>query len=212
MSWLTRFLTAHRDPAHPARLAVEELAPRDVPAVAWAVEGDVLHFIGTDGDDYVRVVKLAGGGLGMYAATDATSPVPLSGTAAVASIRFDGLAGNDTFVNGTALPSLAYGGDGRDHLVGGAGRDVFWGGSGNDTLEGKGGGDELRGEGGDDLIRGGAGGDQLYGEDGNDKIYGGDGDDYIDGGAGTDTIDPGAGRDAVVSDPLNPDQQIGGKG
>jgi hypothetical protein len=55
---------------------------------------------------------------------------------AVKEIVFSGGAGNDLFVNSSAIRSLAYGGTGNDTLVGGSASDTLCGGAGNDVLAG----------------------------------------------------------------------------
>lgn len=82
--------------------------------------------------------------------------------AGVRRIEFRGGAGNDAFVNETALASTLDGGAGRDTLRGGAAADVLLGGAGNDILHGGG---------GDDFLVGGPGRvarNLLVGEDGID--------------------------------------------
>lgn len=74
-------------------------------------------------------------------------------------ITFDGGPLNDSFINNTDLPSVAYGDAGIDFFKGGSGPDVFYGGADNDNLAGNG---------GDDMLDGGAGFDTLSGGDGTD--------------------------------------------
>jgi hypothetical protein len=75
---------------------------------------------------------------------------PVESFAAVKEIVFEGGAGNDTFINNTAIPSTAYGRDGNDTLYGGDGNDKLFGGNGNDSLFGGKGADELYGGAGAD--------------------------------------------------------------
>lgn len=70
--------------------------------------------------------------------------------AAVSSIRFNGRAGNDKFVNNVVLPATAFGGSGDDYLEGTSAVDTFFGDEGNDTLVGFGGKDSLDGGNGSD--------------------------------------------------------------
>ena len=73
----------------------------------------------------------------------------------VRDIVFTGLAGDDVFVNGTAIRSTLSGGQGRDRLVGGSGADRIFGNRGNDDLSGGLGADLLDGGlgGGDRVTR-----------------------------------------------------------
>lgn len=94
------------------------------------------------------------------------------------SIFFDGQDGNDRFTNRTSMPSVAYGGKGRDRLTGGSGQDKLYGQEGHDRL---------RGRGDNDILRGGKGNDRVFGGGGNDFLDGGPGrDDLLKGGAGID--------------------------
>jgi hypothetical protein len=84
----------------------------------------------------------------------------------VSALIFDAGGGNDTLLNQTRLPAVAYGGGGIDFLDG----------EGNDTLNG------------------GPGNDRLFGQGGNDKLIGGPGNDKAYGGAGKDIVDCGPGK------------------
>lgn len=100
----------------------------------------------------------------------------------VFSMKFRGLAGDDSFFNDTALPAIAEGGAGNDQLYGnyGTGPNTFFGGPG------------------DDLLWGGPASDSLNGEDGMDILIGGDGDDWLSGGAGqNNSLDGGTGMNTV---------------
>jgi Ca2+-binding RTX toxin-like protein len=129
----------------------------------------------------------------------------------VNQIFFAGLAGNDEFVNQTAIASLAHGDTGNDSLIGGALSDQLFGDDGNDTV---------RGGAGNDTVRGGDGNDQLFGDLGNDQLFGDDGNDGIRGGAGNDTAKGGLGDDNLFGDDGNDvllgedgrDDLIGGNG
>jgi Ca2+-binding RTX toxin-like protein len=74
----------------------------------------------------------------------------------VRNINFFGLAGNDFFVNNTAIRSTALGGSGDDVLHGGGGADRLIGDDGNDKLFGRGGKDVLEGRNGNDFLDTGA--------------------------------------------------------
>jgi Ca2+-binding RTX toxin-like protein len=88
----------------------------------------------------------------------------------VKEIIFNGGAGDDRFVNNTAIMSIAFGEQGNDTLIGGSATDYLYGGDGNDVLMGRG---------GDDYLFGGAGNDQLSGGAGNDQLFGGTGADLL---------------------------------
>ena len=115
----------------------------------------------------------------------------------VALILFDGLGGDDLFVNETSKPSRAHGGSGDDTLVGGSAGDTLDGEGGEDSIRGEGGSDVLRGGSDADILFGGDGDDVLLGEGGNDVLYGRDGDDTINGGAGEDDYGLDEGRDEL---------------
>jgi Ca2+-binding RTX toxin-like protein len=106
----------------------------------------------------------------------------------VKSIAFSGLAGDDTFINNTAIGSTASGGTGNDSLRGGSGKDTLIGGAGDDKLQGNKGDDTLQGALGNDTAIGGAGIDTLFGGVGDDSLDGGIGDDVVNGGDGADSL------------------------
>ncbi len=137
---------------------------------------------GSLGNDFIRVLTVAGGG---YSLLDLY----------VAPFVVEGGGGNDTI----------YGGGGDDTLIGGGGRDLMIGGAGEDVVSGGLGGDKLGGatfdpvisetipggdsSGADYVIRGVRDDDQLFGGGGRDHFDGGGGNDMFSGGAGVDTID-----------------------
>ena len=129
----------------------------------------------------------------------------------VKSIAFSGLAGDDTFINNTAIGSTASGGTGNDSLRGGSGKDTLIGGAGDDKLQGNKGDDTLQGALGNDTAIGGAGIDTLFGGVGDDSLDGGIGDDRLSGGAGDDWLVGGAGNDSASGDDGN-DVAHGGVG
>ena len=69
-------------------------------------------------------------------------------------VWFEGLAGDDTFDNGTTLRTYAHGGNGNDTLRGGSNVNYLYGDDGNDRLVG------------------GVFVDHLSGNDGDDRLYG----------------------------------------
>lgn len=68
----------------------------------------------------------------------------------VDQIVFYGHEGHDSFRNDSFVESIAFGGDGNDHLVGGVLADRLYGGDGHDTLEGRQNSDVLNGGNGND--------------------------------------------------------------
>ena len=90
----------------------------------------------------------------------------------VEQLIFIGFGGDDTFDNGTAIPSRLIGGDGNDTLSGGSGEDIINGGRGDDELRGRGSSDRIVGHTGADMIFGDAGDDLLLGGSGLNEIYG----------------------------------------
>lgn len=165
----------------PRRLAIESLADRALPSVSpiHLGAGGVLAIHGTPGNDTATV------------STDASNPnqldVSFNGTTQtfdltkvkVRRIVFLGGAGDDSFTNSTAIPSVANGGKGNDSLTGGLGNDILIGGAGNDMLDG------------------GTGNDKLLGGAGNDSLDGGTGNNVLDGGAGTNSINGGPGKNLI---------------
>jgi Ca2+-binding RTX toxin-like protein len=177
-------------------LRVESLEGRIVltAGIGYDATTRVLTLTGSEGND-VAEVRQQGRTLLVSLSTGVET---LSGTyraSAVKQIVFNGLGGNDSFVNLTGIRCRADGGAGEDVLRGGRATDELLGGSENDQLFGNGGNDSLDGGDGDDTayggpgndrVRGGLGGDHLLGDAGNDDLSGGGDDDLIDGGAGND--------------------------
>lgn len=193
-------------------LRVESLEGRIVltAGIGYDATSRVLTITGSESND-VAEVRQQGRTLLVSLNTGAET---LSGTyraSAVKQIVFNGLGGNDSFVNLTGIRCRADGGAGEDVLRGGRAADELLGGSESDQLFGNGGNDSLDGGDGDDTasggpgndrVRGGLGADHLFGEDGNDDLAGGGDDDSIDGGRGNDV---GRGDDGL-------DQLLGGLG
>jgi Ca2+-binding RTX toxin-like protein len=158
------------------RPVVEGLEAREVPAsISYPDANGVITIVGSSGIDAVSVKYDATGTKVVVTASWGGSVT--TSKAAVKSVVFFGLAGNDWFTNSTAVPTFAYGGPGNDHLTGGSGKDSLYGGSGNDVLSGASGNDKLYGESGTDTLYGGAGGDYLEGGSDFevDTLWGGDG-------------------------------------
>ncbi|NCY01556.1 MAG: calcium-binding protein [Planctomycetia bacterium] len=168
--------------------------------ISFDARSRVLTIEGTDQDDVVTVTVRQSRQGPLVVATLQTSErtssrsVPAS---SVARIDFVALAGDDSFMNLTGVPSVVDGGSGDDRLVGGAGRDRLVGGAGKDWLEGRGGNDVLIGGDDDDRLEGGAGADSLDAGDGMDALLGGAGADTMLGGGGDDLMDGGSGNDLM---------------
>lgn len=128
-----------------------------------AVVDNVLHVVGTDGNDTIVINPQ-----GKQGTSNTTVGVKLSGVSlgkfsGVNSIVVSGLAGNDNIqiAGGIKVSTELHGGDDNDRLKGGAGRNL------------------LLGEDGDDYLIGGRNSDLLIGGDGIDRIVGGPGDDIL---------------------------------
>jgi Ca2+-binding RTX toxin-like protein len=174
------------------RPSLEVLEKRDLMAGGFLMGLDgTLEIRGTDVDDHV-LVFVDGHGTASTADDQVVARMTHLGhtdewrgnVSQVHRLLFKGHKGNDSFLNGTSLPSTAYGHDGNDFLVGGSAVD------------------ELRGGDGDDRLVGGEGNDKLYGGDGRDNLSGEGGNDYLDGGYDDNTPDVlrgGAGFDTFVT-------------
>jgi hypothetical protein len=148
-----------------ARLELESLEDRSLLAASTSLTAaGVLQINGTYRADTARVYPQGTQVLVQSSSAGDVSPVTTRWDAAkVRSILFNGGAGNDSFVNDTALPCTANGGDGNDTLTGGGGDDRLFGDAGNDRLTGRAGNDTLYGGLGADTLDGGLGADALYG-------------------------------------------------
>jgi Ca2+-binding RTX toxin-like protein len=193
--------------------------------VIVTVSNGILSVIGTPADDVVQVSNPDPATVRVAVGTGRNTVNYNFPATAVNRIVFEGLDGNDSFVNLTAIDSVQDGGGGNDALQSGGGNDVLLGREGNDTLTDTGGNNTLDGGDGDDILQSGSGNDVLLGRGGNDiltdtggrnTLDGGDGqdniwgfgNDVIFGGAGDDTIysivgtsflDGGAGNDRVIT-------------
>ncbi len=170
------------------RLNLETLGERITPAAGVFLKGSQLLIEGTAGNDVARVSVS-----GKDISVEFNGVVKTFSKAR--SILFHGGNGNDTFVNNTALPSRAEGGNGNDDLTGGSAADALFGGTGDDRLTGQSGNDQLLGEAGNDRLSGGVGNDSLSGGTGSDDLAGDDGNDSLSGDAGDDRLVGGACRD-----------------
>lgn len=198
------------------QLQVEDLAARNLPSASPVMlTGHEIMIRGTKADDHVQVNVANNQVVVNFNGKNFTF-----NQAAVAKVSFDGKDGNDDFTNNTAIPSIAQGGKGNDHLVGGSAHDVLLGGDGSDTLSGGAGDDSLDGgngadvedgDDGDDTVVGGNGNDDLNGDAGDDSISGNAGADVMRGGTGNDRLNGGAGNDHLIGG-LGADQLTGGSG
>lgn len=116
--------------------------------------GGILYLMG-DGNDNTTVVESSRNEV-TVTADGQVFTFPRSQVKMLAGI---GGAGNDRFVNNTAIDSVYYGLSGDDTLIGGTGSDLLKGGQGNDTLLGRGGADDLSGDDGSDILSPGGGRD-----------------------------------------------------
>jgi Ca2+-binding RTX toxin-like protein len=198
-----------------ARLGLEALDDRCVPACTVTLVGGVLDIEGTAAGDAARVYEFGGHVIVEHqsAGDPNVSRSVWNGGPGVRGIRFRGFAGDDCFQNDTALPSEAHGGAGNDTLTGGRAADDLYGGHGDDFLSGGDGEDYLYGAEGSDTLLGGGHADILKGGDGDDTLKGGDGDDYLHGGAGADVLSGGRGDDGLRGgDDGEPDSLWGDEG
>ena len=170
-----RLFTSSRKPtrrSRNARIGVESLGDRVVPAVTASLSAGVLTLTSDAANDQVNVKP----------GTTAGQVEVLSGQASlgtfssVSRMEFYGNAGNDYFRNLTSLACKAWGGDGNDVLIGGGGNDVLWAGNGDDWLDGRDGDDSLYGQGGNDSLIGGKGSDTLSDQYGTNELF----DDALD--------------------------------
>jgi Ca2+-binding RTX toxin-like protein len=153
-----------------ARLNVERLEDRQVPAGAILLSSGVVTIDGTSGADVAHVVQH-----GNRIVIDLTTP---DGAAVVRTFKrgqvrrviFQGGDGNDTFINRSTVKATAVGGVGSDFFVAGKSGDILIGGSG------------------DNMLIGGSGHDRLVGGPSADVIIAGKGRAVITGGGGNDTI------------------------
>lgn len=190
-----------------AHLFLDRLEARTTPTAV--LNGNVLEITGTTGNDHVLVTRV--GANIRVRENGTTTSFAASG---VASILFNGDAGNDRFVSLVNLPTTANGDAGNDFLSTGAAADTLNGGADNDILHGGLGGDTMNGDDGNDTLvagldrqvntlTGGLGRDTLIGSLGNDVLNAGTGpngetdtdSNWVFGNFGNDTINGGNGND-----------------
>jgi Ca2+-binding RTX toxin-like protein len=143
------------------QLGVHQLGCRDVPAtISFPDANGVITIWGTGGNDHVSVTLDSTGN--KIVVSDGDGSVTAS-KASVKKVVFYGYGGNDWFNNVTTVPTVAYGGAGKDTLIGGYGNDALYGGTEADVLIGGAGSDYLDG-GSDGVV------DSLWGGDGSDTF------------------------------------------
>jgi Ca2+-binding RTX toxin-like protein len=172
-------------------------------AVSLSLDGgtDGVTFLGTDGNDHIRVSRRVGPN-GPEAVAEINGQTLVAGYQGGDTVRVLAGRGNDEVIvdpSVTTWRTELFGEDGNDRLVGGPLADRLDGGLGNDDLDGGDGDDDLTGGDGNDHLQGDAGNDRLDGGDGNDDLDGGAGDDDLTGGAGHDNFDGGAGADRMFA-------------
>ena len=193
-NWLKSLFTRPTRTPACARLAVENLEAREVPAHITAAH--VLVIDGTQYHDFVRVENL--GWLGGYVRVTENGYSDYFNKSIIEHIKFDGGTGNDTYTNDTELSEYVYGGPGGDTLTGGyGGYSVLHGDEDGDTLTGRNRNDGLDGGAGNDWLLGGPGQSTLRGGVGNDWLYGGEGGDYLNGDQGIDHLYGQGGNDTL---------------
>lgn len=127
----------------------------------------VLEFVGTNGDDRVKVFKSSQDEIKVqYRFGDGTNQTESFAAGDVDRLVYYLGDGDDVgFVsNQIDLPVTMFGGAGHDMLLGGNGNDSLLGGDGDDTLVGRS---------GDDLLIGGDGADMIIGQGGEDILISG---------------------------------------
>jgi hypothetical protein len=118
----------------------------------------VLSILGSNATDNVRVSRTSGQVIVSVSSSydgKTTTFKQIFDAAKVASILFNGNAGDDHFKNETTLPVVANGGEGDDTLIGGSAADKLQGGQGDDRLLGGRGNDRLTCQGCDQCVCGG---------------------------------------------------------
>ena len=145
-----------------SRLGLESLEGRIVLAagISFDAKQGVLSLLGTERND-VATISIQGTKVVADLRTPSVTYRKLFTAAAVKTITFTALGGDDSFTNNSGIASKVDGGKGSDTLVGGDGKDQLIGGDGNDQLFGRRGDDTLTGLAGDDSIEGGDGGGSL---------------------------------------------------
>lgn len=142
-----------------ARLGLESLSERNLPSGVTLSGVGELHIEGSAGNDHAVVSRVNN-----KIEVNFDGQVSSYDAARVHHISFSGRAGNDSFVNRTAIRSSATGDSGNDVLIGGSSRDLLFGGAGSDVLSGGVGNDHLDGGQGRDYLDGGSGYDDGVGE------------------------------------------------
>jgi Ca2+-binding RTX toxin-like protein len=211
---MTRLTASPARPARrpaAARLAVEVLEARDVPALMGPfvpIQPPIsippltlstdYYITGTDGPDQIIIEQLP---IGMFRLTNRNLASTASSTSQLVKLPFnttrlviDAKDGNDYVLNKTGIPSLIYGGGGLDVIIGGESDDVIYTGDNSQTSI------PLTAPSFDPALWNLARANELaadfaYGRTGTDRLYGGNGVQMLFGDAGTDYLYGRDGRD-----------------
>lgn len=121
-------------------LGVESLESRTLCAVDVSLSGEgMLRIIGDGDHNYVDVLR-DGDQISAYTVRNRLDAAPddaivhTIASSAVDQIFFDGMAGDDYFINRLELPAVVFGGEGDDTLVAGTGRNSLYGEAGLNDL------------------------------------------------------------------------------
>ncbi|MCA9078895.1 MAG: hypothetical protein KDA93_27985 [Planctomycetaceae bacterium] len=138
----TSFNRDHRRQLAVAPCVAEVLERRQIltvgPTVEAVLSGNEFVIDGTKMDDDIRVQWLRNdASTNQLNVTVGGQFVDSFAATGVQRIVAKTYQGNDTFPNGTALPSVIYGGSGNDTLIGGSDRDKIFGEGGSDILKGR---------------------------------------------------------------------------
>jgi hypothetical protein len=137
------------------------VTPLSLASVATSL-GTELRINGTTGSDVISLARTTGGGLLVKNSTGWSK----TWTGTAATIRVDGLGGNDkiSVSSGLYTPVVLLGSAGNDTLIGGSGHDRLYGGAGTDVCSGGAGNDVIAsiGDSTSDKSTGGAGLDSFW--------------------------------------------------
>jgi Ca2+-binding RTX toxin-like protein len=154
-----------------ARLNVERLEDRRVPAGGILLSSGIVTLDGTSGADVAHVVQHGNKIVIDMTTSDGATVVRSFKRSQLRRIDFQGGDGNDTFINRSTVKATAVGGNGNDFFQAGKSGDILIGGSGTNTLIGGSGHDRLVGGPHDDVIIAGKGRAVITGGGGNDTIH-----------------------------------------
>lgn len=154
-----------------ARVNVERLEGREVPAGGILLSAGVVTIEGTAGADVAHVVQHGNKVVIDLTTPDGATVVRTFKRSQVRRVVFQGGDGNDTFINRSTVKATAVGGNGSDFFQAGRSGDTLIGGSGNNTLIGGSGPDKLVGGPHDDVIIAGKSRAEITGGGGHDTIH-----------------------------------------